>query len=98
MLKLLRNVLPLLLAVMIGWQGIAFAEHKGSHHHEASIDHHCVLCALGLPSTTPPTSELLVSPATFPQEFDYLFSSLSLDETAANARDPPFITFKDFYS
>ncbi|MDD1780246.1 hypothetical protein LRP49_03440 [Enterovibrio sp. ZSDZ35] len=89
MSTLLRNIMPLLLAILIGWQGVAFAEHKGSHHHETSIDHHCVLCALGLPSTSPPTSTQILPLIGNFETFEYTFSSYSLRNPIANARDPP---------
>ncbi|WP_078754662.1 hypothetical protein [Enterovibrio nigricans] len=86
---LLRHIMPILLAVLIGWQGIAFAEHKGSHHHESSIDHHCVLCALGLTSTPPPTSDQIPPLLGNFEAFEYAFSSYSLRNPIAKARDPP---------
>ncbi|MEZ8140977.1 hypothetical protein [Enterovibrio sp. FF113] len=43
-------LLPLLLAVLIGWQGLAVAEHKASHQHSLNTDHHCALCAMGAPA------------------------------------------------
>ncbi|MGF1768398.1 hypothetical protein L4D06_13600 [Enterovibrio makurazakiensis] len=90
MLLLLRKVLlPLCLAVLLGWQGFVFAEHQASHQHTFQSDNHCALCAIGLPFTTTDNAVIAVVKAAGYASFDipcYLPQTLAL---TPKARAPP---------
>ncbi len=90
MLLLLRNVLlPLCLAVLLGWQGFAFSEHQASHQHSFKSDHHCALCAMGVPFTTPPNVAIPVVKAIGYVTFDVPCSPPQTLSFAPKARAPP---------
>ncbi|WP_325894118.1 hypothetical protein [Grimontia sp. NTOU-MAR1] len=97
MLLPFRKLLPLLLAVFLGWQGFAVAHHKGEHHHQHKVDHECMLCVLGMPAievdvVDSPFNNIL----TFAEPTLWLLS-LPTAHIAQNARSPPEFTFSIIY-
>lgn len=97
MLLPFRKLLPLLLAVLLGWQSFAVAHHKGEHHHNHKVDHECTLCVLGMPAievdvVDSPLNNIL----TFVEPPLWL-SSLSTAHIGQKARSPPKLTFSIIY-
>ncbi|MBE1273762.1 hypothetical protein [Enterovibrio baiacu] len=89
MLLLFRRGLPLILVVLLGWQGLLVAEHKGSHHHELKTDAHCTICVLGSPAVL---GHDLPTPVTWlveSGESTFLVSLPLIVSITAKARSPP---------
>ncbi|WP_407334101.1 hypothetical protein [Enterovibrio sp. 27052020O] len=85
-------LLPFLLAVLLGWQGFAVAEHKASYQHALNTDHHCALCAMSAPAIASTDVVAPVVVALGYQSSDYLVQSPQKAQPDANARAPPFFS------
>lgn len=84
-----RKLLSLLLVVLLGWQGILFAYHKGEHSHPVRTDHQCMLCALGVTGVYTRALEVVPQPIGFSHYIHAMLPFLSAIVVPQKARSPP---------
>ncbi|STQ75602.1 hypothetical protein [Grimontia hollisae] len=84
-----RTLLSLLLVVLLGWQGVAFAHHKGEHHHSVNIDHQCMLCALGVAGVETRALSVVPQPIGFTHPTHAILPFFSVIVVPQKARSPP---------
>lgn len=98
MLLPLRTILPLLFAVLLGWQGIVGAHHQGEHQHSANIDHHCALCVLSTAAAKSDTVTPTLQRQQIITQVAHYLSPLSFHGIPPKARAPPRLVLSVYYS
>ncbi len=86
-----RKLLPLLLAILLGWQSVAVAQHLGEHHHAGKVDYQCTLCALALPVIQATQPSLDVDVPAISTKVEYALTFHAIPAIAPQARAPPAV-------